>query len=205
MSEDNYRAPKKHRLVAIEGIDCAGKGMQSRILAKKLSGALFNFPAYETNTGRLIKTALETGSISPHSEAWACLLSANRYEVKKLLESCLRHADVVCNRYYPSNIIYSTASGLNTDWLKALDECMPEPDIVIVIDIPVEESISRKHRRDVIESDKNYLEKVRQTYLTLGPLFGWKIVDGLGTPDAVHEKICQALGAVIQTPESQPV
>ena len=195
MTEDYYKPPKKgkHKLIVIEGLDGAGKTLQSKMLHMKLlqnfGAVLFEFPNYESITGRFIKQLLIENYVSYHSHAWACILAANRYEDRDYILNSMRHTNVVMNRYYQSNIVYSTVSGINTQWLVELDSRMPKPDLVIVIDIPVEESIRRKSNRDIIEQDISYLQKVRETYKTLGAPMGWRIIDGNRAPEEVHSDI----------------
>ena len=192
MSEDHYRPPHKGKLLVIEGIDASGKETQTGLLHMKLQkiGAVrFDFPNYNNHTGRFIKEVMTREFISYHDEAWAQLLAANRSEDKEELLNSLRFTNVVCNRYYISNMVYSTASGLNTQWLSSLDSQMPKPDIVIILDIPAKVSAQRKSKRDFIESDIIYLEKVRQTYVNLASTMGWYVIGGDRGPQEVHQDI----------------
>ena len=192
MTEDHYKPPRRGKMIIIEGIDASGKETQTGLLHMKLQkiGAVrFDFPNYNNHTGRFIKEVMTREFISYHDEAWAQLLAANRSEDKEELVNSLRFTNVVCNRYYISNMVYSTASGLNTQWLSSLDSQMPKPDIVIVLDIPAKVSEARKDKRDVIERDLIYLEKVRKTYFNLGPMMGWYIINGDQAPEDVHQEI----------------
>ena len=204
LTEDHYRPPKKgkHKLIVIEGIDGSGKCTQSHLLHMKLlqnfGAVLFEFPNYESITGRFIKQLLTENYMSYHSHAWACLLAANRYEDRDYILNSIRHTNVVMNRYYQSNIVYSTASGIDTQWLVDLDSRMPRPNLVIVLDVPVEESIRRKTNRDMIEQDLSYLQKVRETYKTLGAPRGWRIVDGNQAAVIVHEDIMKLVNDEFQ-------
>ncbi len=188
MSEDSYKRPCRGHLVVIEGIDCSGKTVQSKMLAEKTKSVLFSFPEYHNKTGQLI-TMMMDGTIDFNSHTWACIMAANRYEERALLVSALKHGDVICNRYYISNVAYSTASGIDTEWLMSLDSWMPKPSVVIVLDVPVQVSVDRKSNRDVLENDLKYLEKVRKTYLELGPVMGWYIINGDRPAEYVHQEI----------------
>jgi dTMP kinase len=212
VTEDSYRPPKKHKLICLEGIDSSGKSTQSKLLHKALVGSiLFDFPNYNSVTGKFVKSMLE-GKISYHSHTWACVLAANRYEDREAIIGALRHSTVVCNRYWPSNLVYSSASGLDPEWLVSLDREMPKPDLVIVIDVPPEVSMERKTNRDVIERDLLYLRKVRNLYRVVGETLGWCLVDGVQKVENVHHDVVEVvnkkfhtLGGNIQTPPSQPV
>ena len=188
MTEDGYKPPCKGKLIVIEGIDSSGKTVQSKMLATKTNSVLFSFPQYHNKTGQLITKMME-GCIDFNSRTWACIMAANRYEERALLVSALLHGDVICNRYYISNIAYSTASGIDNQWLMALDSGMPKPNLVIILDIPVKISAERKTERDMIEQDLEYLERVRQTYNLLGAQMGWYIVNGEQPEEYVHKDI----------------
>lgn len=193
MTEDHYKRPYRHKLISIEGIDASGKTEQARLLHMKLvtsiGGIVWAFPNYNNKTGKFIASLLENGNLSYHSHAWATLLATNRYEDKEFFEICLRHTNIITNRYWPSNLVYSTASGIDTQWLAALDSQMPKPDLVIVLDVSPEVSIKRKKDRDVIERDSIYLTKVQNLYISLGATMGWHVIDGVQSIAKVHQEI----------------
>ncbi len=118
------------------------------------------------------------------------LYSLNRWENKKRILNLLNSVDVlVADRYTPSNLAYGTAHGLNLRWLAGLDEGLPEPDIVILLDVPVPSSFDRKmQRRDVHENDRAFLFHVRRAYLRLYK-YHWRVVKGNGPPAQVHENV----------------
>ncbi len=119
------------------------------------------------------------------------LYSLNRWENKKRILKMLKGLDVlVTDRYTPSNLAYGTAHGLNLSWLAELDKGLPEPDIVVVIDVPVPSSFTRKKGdRDVHESDRAFLLRVKRVYLRLARKYRWKIVKGTGPTGPVQEDV----------------
>jgi thymidylate kinase len=73
--------------------------------------------------------------------------------------------------------MYGLADGItNHEWLESLDGEMPQPNLIIILDISVEESMSRNPNPDVNEQDKNYLRKVRSYFIKYADTYGWKIV-----------------------------
>jgi len=188
VTEDSYKPPCKGKLIVIDGIDCSGKTVQSAMLGSKSNTVVFSFPEYLNKTGQFISEMME-GGINFNSRTWSCMMAANRYEEYDLLVSALKHGDVICNRYYISNIAYSTASGIDTEWLFQLDSGMPKPNLVIILDVPVQVSLDRKKDRDIIERDLVYLEKVRKTYVSLGAQLGWRVINGDRPAEYVHEEI----------------
>jgi dTMP kinase len=194
--------PLPARLVAIEGIDQAGKRTQSRLLTEHLGGKglrakTLDFPDYNSWSGRLIKNYLE-GKRSLQFPALCMLYSLNRWEHFHDLTELIEDNDfVVANRYTPSALAYGVAGGLDLNWLRNLDNGLPEPHDVIVIDVPVAASLARKTtRRDVYESDTRYLVVVRRTYRRLSSKLGWQVINGTGTVEEVHKRIVAVLRTV---------
>ena len=75
---------------------------------------------------------------------------------------------------------------------------MPKPNMVIVLDVPVEVSVLRKTERDIIEQDISYLRKVRATYTHIASTKGWYVVDGTGAPEVVHSDIMKLVNDEFQ-------
>jgi dTMP kinase len=175
---------KRGRLIAIEGIDQAGKRTQANFLAAKIRRtgrrvSVWNFPDYTTPLGKQLKAYL-AGKIRLDAHAVHLLYAANKWEVAAELVRRIRRGEVIIvNRYTPSNIAYGLAHGLPGRWLVSLEKGLPKPDRVVVLDISPRTSLWRKRRgRDVHESDLVYLDRVRRRYLHLAERYGWNMVDG---------------------------
>ncbi len=127
------------------------------------------------------------------------LYSLNRWENKKRILNALNSVDVlVADRYTPSNLAYGTARGLSLRWLAELDKGLPEPDIVVVIDVPVPSSFTRKKEdRDVHENDRAFLLRVKRAYLRLARKHRWKIVKGTRPAEQVHENIWNRVKTIL--------
>ena len=125
-----------------------------------------------------------------------CILySLNRWEHLALLTRLRNDSDfLVANRYLPSALAYGMAGGLDEKFLSALDQGLPVPDDVIVLDVPVSSSFERKAKeRDAYESNSTYLRQVRQVYLKLAKRHHWKVVDGRNSVEAVRLSVLQRL------------
>jgi thymidylate kinase len=71
-----------------------------------------------------------------------------------------------------------------------LDRGLPTASLVIVLDVPVPASFTRKSRgRDVHEKNRQLLVKVRRTYQTLAKKLGWKMVNATRSVEEVHEAV----------------
>jgi dTMP kinase len=183
------------RFIDLEGIDQAGKETQSGLLQREfhrrgLTSVNLDFPSYSSVIGKEIRAFLKgRRSYNPH--ALHMLYSLNRWENRKKIMRALDNADIVMtDRYTPSNIAYGLAKGLKLDWLTGLDRGLPEPDSVIVLDVPVEYSFARKReRRDIHEGNRKLLLRVRRNYLSLARKLNWLVIDASRPAKTVHEDI----------------
>ena len=187
------------RFIVIEGIDQSGKETQTRLLARRLKWdghktEKLSYPIYNSFSGREIVAFLDGKRSYPH-QVLHMLYSMNRWESLEKLRELLRDSDyIIVDRYYPSNLAYGIARGLNERWLSNLDAGLPEPDQVILVDTSVEASFTRKTSgRDVHERDTLFLQKVRKAYLNLAKRRNWTIVNGDRSLAEVNEELWKAL------------
>jgi dTMP kinase len=193
----------KGRIIVIEGTDKAGKGIQSRLLidALKLSGkvcVIIDFPDYTTPIGREIRAFLE-GKRNYPNEVKHILLSANRWEKKREIESMMDNSTIIIlNRYYQSNLVYGVSNGLSLDWLLNLDKGLPKEDLVIVLDVSPKVSHQRQAAEDsdVFEKDQKLIAEVHKNYRVLARKFRWKIINGEKSKEEVHQEILRVIKAL---------
>ena len=188
--------------VAIEGIDAVGKKTQASILnswirSRGLSTHTLSFPVYETTIGNEIRKFL-AGTVNYPPEVRAILYAANRWEMKAELDSILSKTDAtIVNRYTGSNLAYGISSGLGLDWLLNLEEGLPEPDVVVVLDAPPASIAPRRGGKDSYERNASLQTKARGAYLELAAKFGWTVVDAdrdIGeTSEAIRSIVAKAL------------
>lgn len=191
-------------MVAIEGIDAAGKTTQSRLLTTSLHRlglrtVYMSFPDYHTPIGREIKSFL-SGSRNYPVQLQHMLFAANRWEKSQEITSYLRPGVVVVvNRYTESNLAYGTANGLEPDWLDNLEIGMPKADLVVVLDAPPRTLNSRRppSRKDAYERNLAFQARVQKAYRELAPERGWKILDASGTVQRVHSELLTMVKAAL--------
>lgn len=184
-------------IIVVEGFDQAGKKTQSKLLAKFLKtknrkSKIFSFPDYTTPIGKEIRRYLDGKRSFPH-QVIHCLLAANRWEKAKEIQDALsENYVVIMNRYYQSNLVYGTVNGLDMNWLENLDNGLPKEDLVVLLDVNVTDSFSRKkERRDKFEENMEFAQKITETYRKLAKQFGWHIVNASRHKQAVHQDIKQ--------------
>jgi dTMP kinase len=185
--------------IAVEGIDAAGKRTQTSILrawfgSKGMTTRTLSFPAYETTIGKEIRKFLD-GEIDYPQQVRAMLYAANRWEKKAELEGTLSRTDAtIVDRYSGSNLAYGVSNGLDLDWLLHLEEGLPEPDLVLVLDASPTKLVPRRgDRKDSYERSISLQEKARDSYLKLAERFGWSVVDANGGIEETSRKIVSAV------------
>lgn len=196
-------------LIAIEGIDGAGKGTQARQLVERLNAmgvkaTGLQFPRYsETTFGGAIGDFLNGrfGSLDQvHPQLAAVLYAGDRFESRQVLENAADQNDVVIlDRFTGSNLAHQSAKLDGEErlelikWIDHVEHVvfgLPRPSLNVLIDISSSWSrklVSRKGERDytdaeadIQESNLPYLERVRACYLTIADQRDdWQIVESL--------------------------
>jgi thymidylate kinase len=210
-------------IVVIEGVDASGKQTHSKLLAERLKATRFSFPNYESVTGKAILGHLkggwgidnrpggglnQTDMAALDALVFQALQTANRLEIMPEIAAAKAKGPVVFDRYWQSAVVYGTLDGLSPVLAYNIQAgALPQADVNILIDIPVEEGFRRRpERRDRYETDREFLEKVRVGYLRLWgersdrDVYGasaerWRVVDGLGTVEEVAARVDDALKA----------
>ena len=123
------------------------------------------------------------------------LYSLNRWENCDRIVHALGSTDMLLtDRYTASNLAYGLAKGLDLEWLIQLDQGLPEPERVILLDVPVGYSFARKtQKRDLHENDRGLLLRVRKNYLKLASKLHWTVVDATRPTSVVHSEIWKCI------------
>lgn len=178
------------RLIAIEGIDQAGKRTICDRLAAELRAAGIRteqagFPDYATALGEEIGRVM-AGRRDYPAEARQLLYTANRWERAAEIRAWLAAGRaVVLDRYLASGLAYGAAQGLDPAWMACVERGLPVPDLTVLLDISPEISLARKPvDRDAYESRTDLLLRARRAYHDLARDPTWRIVDAGGDRDA---------------------
>ena len=171
-------------LIALEGLDQAGKETQAQRLRDELReggrrARVESFPDYGTSIGEEIARALQ-GERDYGPDVMQLLYVANRHERKADLVRWLEAGIiVVCDRYVASSVAYGEAHDLDVEWLTQMQRFLPSPDVTVLLDIPPELAATRKAvGLDRYERDLALLTRVRASYLRQAEQDGWIRVDG---------------------------
>ena len=206
------------KLIVLEGIDGSGKSAQYRRLVSRFEreGIKYHsivFPRYDQESSALIRMYLggQFGSKPDDVNAYAASIF---YAVDRYASYMTDWKDyyeqgglVLSDRYTTSNAVHQGAKlpaeeqPAFFDWLYDLEYVklgLPEPDLVIYLDVDVNTSRARMlHRQqktgrsgDIHEKDFDYLQHCLDTAHHAAAHYGWRTVDFMkdGAERAVDEK-----------------
>lgn len=194
------------RLIAIEGLDGAGKNTQSEKLCRYLSGRgikvrKIDFPNYEGRGSTLVKMYLggELGDSPDDTNSYAAsaFFACDRYiSYVTDWKAFLSDPDtvVVANRYTTANAYHQMAKMPREEWDYFLDWLwdfeftklgLPHPDDVILLSVPPEVSLANVEKRsvnnhvkkDIHEKDEGYLVRCYEAARYAADRMGWHVVD----------------------------
>jgi dTMP kinase len=184
-------------LIAIEGIDGAGKTTQIKMLHKALERSGLDVVASKEPTsgqwGRIIKESATSGRLTPEEELDLFIKDRTEH-VENLIAPAMEAGRIVLlDRYFYSTIAYQGSRGANVEQVKSMMESrFPVPDTVFILDIDADLSAYRiAHVRG---EDPNHFEE-RGNLTTAREIFnamaGSNIcrIDGALSIPEVHRRI----------------
>jgi len=161
-------------LVAIEGIDGAGKSTLAKGLTERLRahGVAVSTSKEPTNGpwGTKLRQSAESGRLSPEQEV-EYLLADRRDHVEQFIEPALQRGEVVIlDRYFPSMVAYQGAAGLPVEDLSKANDFAPRPHLMLLLDVVpavgLERIRARGDRPNHFENEEN-LALCRQIFLDM--------------------------------------
>lgn len=163
-------------LIVFEGIDGTGKSTQLRLLAKSLSANGYEVISTREPTesvyGRRIRELYLNRHETTKEEELELFIMDRKDHFKKLLAPQLAKKRIIlCDRYYLSTIAYQGAAGVDTEIIKEKNQFAPEPDIALLLQLPLQLSIERitKNRGDSLNDfeQENSLRKVDEIFRSM--------------------------------------
>lgn len=167
-------------MFVLEGIDGAGKTVAADLLHSDLQRRGFETirlrePTSESPWGREIRERSPRGELTPAEELDLFLKDRAWHVENKILPALKTGKVVILDRYFFASGAYqSTSTGL--PWSEILrrnreEIRAPEPDVIFILDVPVEVGLSRLRIRNedvnLQFEKKERLEKVRRAYLDM--------------------------------------
>lgn len=208
----------KGKLIVLEGIDGSGKSAQYRRLCSRMEqdGIQYHhivFPRYDKDSSALIRMYLGgsfgTNPNDVNAYAASVFFAVDRFasfreDWGKIYEE---GGLILSDRYTTSNAVHQGSKLPDEElpdffrWLSDLEYGkmgLPEPDLVIYLDVDLETSLARMKRRqertnthaDIHEKDVAYLEHCLRTADRAADYYGWTRIPFLtdGVERDVDEK-----------------
>ncbi len=188
---------KNGMFIVFEGLDGAGSTTQATLLEINLKKIGYKTALTKEPTvglmGGLIKAAL-AGEWKINPLALQLLFSADRAQhVESQIIPALESGKIVISdRYFFSSVAYGAATGVDKDWLLAVNKNFKIPDITFFIDVSPKTSIKRiatgRFTAELFEKEEA-LTKVREQYRKLAKQFGFKMINGERSIEDISKEI----------------
>lgn len=218
----------KGKLIVIEsGIDGSGKSIQFELLHERLKEEGLDvhkvkFPDYESDSSALVRMYLEGEFGDDPQEVNLYAVSAF-YAVDRFASFQLKWKQVyekggliLADRYSTSNMIYQAAKirekGFKKEYLEWLRDlefnkfALPEPDLVIFLDMPPRHSfefIQNREEQDIHERDRDYLLSTYEHAVEIARSYDWSIVNceregELRSIEDIHEEVYERVKKILK-------
>lgn len=214
----------KGKLIVFEGTDGSGKATQAKLLCRRLEqeGVAYreiDFPRYGKPSAAMVEEYLQgnLGKNAGDVNAYAASVfyAVDRYASYKQDWSGFYESGglVVADRYTTSNAVHQASKlpdgerEAYLNWLFDLEYGrmgLPEPDLVVYLDMPTEITERMMRRResdtgthaDIHEQDTVYLRRCRASAGEVARLCGWTVIhcaagDAPRTVEDIHGEVWQ--------------
>jgi dTMP kinase len=192
--------------VTFEGVEGCGKSTQVKRLHERLTERGHTVLVTREPGGTPIAEAIRNVLLDPANEAMAPVAELLLYEAARAQHVAERirpaldaNAVVICDRFADSTSAYQGAGrALPDQMLSAMHHVATGgtwPDLTIVLDVPIEEGLTRAMKVDAPDRLEQepiaFHQRVRDSFLALAKQEPnrIKVIDGMQTEEAVAEAI----------------
>ena len=202
----------KGLFITFEGIEGCGKSTQAHLLSRHLEANGHTVILTREPGGTPIAETIRGLLLDPNNAEMAPTTELLLYEaaraqhVDELIRPALEAGDIIiCDRFHDSTTAYQGAgrslSNIDLEKLHAIATAGLDPDITLLLDLPVEEGLRRA--ADASEPDRierehlSFHERVHQGFIDQAARYPERIkqVDASGSP----EEIAHVVSALVDT------
>ena len=202
------------RFITFEGIEGVGKSTQVALARSWAEEQRIAHIVTREPGGTPLAEKIRDLVLAPRAEnlpptaELLLMFAARAVHLSNRIQPALDAGDwVLCDRFTDATYAYQGAGrGIPAGSIAALETLVQgtrQPDLTILLDLPVEQGMERVHQRglraDRFESERiEFFERVRQGYLRRARSSPTRVfvIDASGTVAAVHEQIAGRLAAL---------
>jgi len=207
------------KFITLEGIEGSGKSLQMTTLEREFKRLevphLITLEPGGTRFGQELRNVLlQTGGAPREPLSELLLYLADRYQhLQEIVEPALKQGiHVLSDRYHDATVVYQGyARGIGFDLVKQLADLLDirRPDLTLVFDLDPRIGLQRARARNSSENtetlgrfeaeDLAFHQMVREGYRILARREPERvvIVEGVGSPEEVFQRVWSAVGGVI--------
>ena len=206
------------KLIVVEGADGSGRSTQIAQLVRWLEGSGHATTQVGLKRSTLVSAELETaqrGNILSRTTLSLFYATDFADQLENIILPSLRAGFVVlADRYIYTLMARDMVRGMDEAWLKNLYGIALEPDAVFYLNVPPEQLVQRSFAknaaldywesgmdlglsRDMFDSFLQYQRAMESTFRRLQTTYGFTIVDGLRSVEAIHADLRKKISAVL--------
>jgi len=206
------------RLIVVEGADGSGRSTQIAMLVEWMEGSGHASVQVGLKRSTLVSEELEQaqeGNILSRTTLSLFYATDFADQLENIILPALKAGFIVlADRYIYTLMARDMVRGMDETWLKNLYGIALEPDAVFYLNVPPEELVQRNFAknagldywesgmdlglsRDMFDSFMKYQTAMAKTFRYLQSIYGFTIVDGMRSVDAVNAELRKKIGAVL--------
>ncbi len=206
------------RLIVVEGADGSGRSTQIALLVRWLEGSGHATVQVGLKRSTLVSEELEQaqqGNILSRTTLSLFYATDFADQLENIILPALKAGFIVlADRYIYTLMARDMVRGMDHGWLKNLYGIALEPDAVFYLNVPPEELVQRSFAkntaldywesgmdlglsRDMFDSFMKYQTAMQRTFRQLQSVYGFTIVDGLRSVDAINVDLRRKISGVL--------
>src|SRR6059036_512080 len=206
------------KLIVVEGADGSGRSTQIAMLVQWLEGSGHATVQVGLKRSTLVSEELDRaqeGNILSRTTLGLFYATDFADQLENIILPGLKAGFIVlADRYIYTLMARDMVRGMDEAWLKNLYGIAPEPDSVFYLNVPPGELVQRTFAknasldywesgmdiglsRDLFDSFMKYQTTMEKTFRHLQRIYGFSIVDGRGSTEAINAELRKKISAVL--------